>query len=310
MMTVPLYVLGEALMDCISQDDGRLLPLMGGSPYNMARAAAQRGAQVHYLNALSSDRFGDQLSAQLCADGVQVQSQRSAYPTSLAVVQLTQGQASYGFYREGIADRDYQVSEVLAALRGVAPGIFHTGSLMLVPPEHEKILQLLGQLRASGWTISVDINLRPKLAKDLSQYCRAVQAVMPLAHWLKASEEDLQTLGYELNRPDQVYAVAQKLRALGIERLAVTLGAEGALLDVQGNQSFQTVPAVAVLDTVGAGDTFWGNCVAEWTLFATNAKDAVSSTLRNAMAAAAINCSRQGCQPPSWSETQAFLSRA
>ena len=39
-MTAPIVILGEALMDCITQDDGSLLPLMGGSPFNLARAAA------------------------------------------------------------------------------------------------------------------------------------------------------------------------------------------------------------------------------------------------------------------------------
>jgi sugar/nucleoside kinase (ribokinase family) len=32
--------------------------------------------------------------------------------------------------------------------------------------------------------------------------------------------------------------------------------------------------------------------------------------LRSAMQAAAINCTRAGCQPPRWSEVQAFASGA
>ena len=60
-MSRQILVLGEALMDCIAQPDGRLLPLQGGSPYNMARAAALRGAQVAYLNPLSTDLFGQGL---------------------------------------------------------------------------------------------------------------------------------------------------------------------------------------------------------------------------------------------------------
>jgi hypothetical protein len=69
-MNTNVMVLGEALMDCVAQPDGRLLPLLGGSPYNMARAAARRGASVAYLNPLSTDRFGEQLGALLREDGV------------------------------------------------------------------------------------------------------------------------------------------------------------------------------------------------------------------------------------------------
>ena len=39
-MNRPILILGEALMDCLAQPDGSLMPLMGGSPYNLARAAA------------------------------------------------------------------------------------------------------------------------------------------------------------------------------------------------------------------------------------------------------------------------------
>ena len=62
-------------------------------------------------------------------------------------------------------------------------------------------------------------------------------------------------------------------------------------------------PRVIVVDTVGAGDTFWGNCVAEWAI---HPQAALESTLRLAMQAAAVNCGRSGCQPPTLQETLAF----
>ena len=162
-MTTPIWVLGEALMDCVSQPDGSLKPFMGGSPFNMARAAALRGANVGYLNPLSSDRFGLQMREQLVRDGVQPLMPASRLPTSLAVVQVTDGQPSYGFYREGVADRDYTVDQILSTLsaREGKPGVLHTGSLLLVPPEHKKVITILRGAKAMGWTLSVDVNLRP-----------------------------------------------------------------------------------------------------------------------------------------------------
>ncbi len=46
MTSISIRVLGESLMDCVAQPDGQLRPLMGGSPFNMARAAALRGAET------------------------------------------------------------------------------------------------------------------------------------------------------------------------------------------------------------------------------------------------------------------------
>ncbi|WP_296508775.1 PfkB family carbohydrate kinase [Rhodoferax sp.] len=305
-MTASIWVLGEALMDCLSQADGTLKPFMGGSPYNMARAAALRGASVGYVNPLSSDRFGQQLGAQLQADGVQVLASPSRLPTSLAVVQITDGQPSYGFYREGIADRDYTVESVLTTLKAATPGVLHTGSLLLVPPEHTKVVEILKGAKALGWTISVDVNLRPKLAADLAAYVAAVREVAVLADWIKASDEDLELLGVTAPSRAKGKEIAALFRAQGASRIALTFGGDGAWLEVDGVAAEADVPLTRVVDTVGAGDTFWGNCLGDWVLN-TDGKGRVQQTLKEAMQAAAINCARAGCQPPQYAEVSALV---
>ena len=309
-----VFVLGEALMDCIAQPDGQLRPLRGGSPYNMARAASLRGATVHYLNPLSTDSFGQELGAQLEAHGVLISPQRSPRPTSLAVVQIQDGQPSYGFYREGIADRDYSVDTILQRLAAHAqahgPGVLNTGSLLLIPPEIDKVQAVVQQARTAGWTISMDVNLRPQVAGDVKAYANAIRALLPLADWVKASDEDLQTLGFGAARLEAAPALALALRSAcagAASRIALTFGGDGAYLLVDGNSAALPAPRVAVVDTVGAGDTFWGNCVADWVLGHSASTEA---TLRSAMQAAAINCTRAGCQPPRWSEVQAFANGA
>jgi fructokinase len=305
-MNKSIYVLGEALMDCIAQPDGTLKPLKGGSPYNMARAAALRGADVSFVNPLSTDNFGDQMRVQLAQDGVKPLLPATRLPTSLAVVQIKDGQPSYGFYREGIADRDYTVDQILTVLEGAAstmkPGVLHTGSLLLVPPEHEKVINVLKGVKKMGWIISIDVNLRPKLAANLAQYVAAVQATVPLADWLKASDEDLALLGFTSPKRSQGADIAKHFTALGISRVALTFGGDGAWLQVDGKSAEQDVPKVTVVDTVGAGDTFWGNCLGDWVLNPENAASRVQTTLSQAMQAAAINCTRAGCQPPKYAE--------
>lgn len=300
-MKAPIVILGEALMDCITQEDGSLLPLMGGSPFNLARAAALQGGQVGYLSPFSTDSFGQQLKALCLSDGVQALSPDSRHPTSLAVITLRDGQPSYGFYREGIADRDYQPEAVLRILQTLPPGILHTGSLMLVPPEHSKILQVIDGARAMGWTISIDVNLRPRVAEDLSAYCRAVMQAVELADWVKASDEDLEILGFGQASLATASELRQRFARGANQRVALTFGGAGAYLWVEGEQASAAAPRVELVDTVGAGDTFWGSCLADWATQAKDAKDAkqrVRSTLQRAMQAAAINCGRKGCQPP------------
>ncbi|MBU3737526.1 MAG: carbohydrate kinase [Rhodoferax sp.] len=304
-MTPGIAVLGEALMDCVAQPDGSLLPLMGGSPFNLARAAARRGAPVSFLNPLSGDVFGQRMREQLLQDGVRCLLPASPLPTSLAVVQISDGQASYGFYREGIADRDYSAEQILAELATHPVGVLHTGSLLLVPPEHRKVLEVLQGARLMGWTISVDLNLRPRLAADLPAYLNAVRQVARLAHWLKASDEDLESLGLAARSPADAPALAARVAGPDCRRMALTFGAQGAWLSADGCSASAPAHPVKLVDTVGAGDTFWGNCLADWVLGSGEAGNRVQDTLNLALRAAAINCGRAGCQPPTRAELSA-----
>lgn len=309
-LTTSVFVLGEALMDCIAQPDGRLLPKMGGSPFNLARAAALRGASIAYLNPISGDLFGQSMAQQLLHDGVQLYGGRTTRPTSLAVVQVNDGQPRYSFYREGVADREYTVDGILALLsKQPKPGIFHTGSLMLIPPEHDKVLAILKGARTMGWTISVDINMRPHVADDLASYVTASKEVIALTDWLKASDEDLEIMGFRGVRHTESDRLVQDLRASvpkdTLSRVALTFGSQGAHLDISGQSHSLPVPPTKVVDTVGAGDTFWGNTLADWAMQPEDGAERVAITLSLAMKAAALNCARQGCQPPRWAEVEA-----
>ncbi len=306
-MTAAVWVLGEALMDCVAQEDGSLQPLLGGSPFNVACAVALQGVDVGYLSPFSTDVFGQQLAAKLAQSGAKALSPTSPKPTSLAVVNLVNGQASYGFYRDGVADRDYNADDIVRLLKQHPAGVLHTGSLMAMPPEHHKVMHVIQFAKALGWAISIDVNLRTRVAYDLPAYMQAVSQMAGWADWLKASDEDMQLLGWTDVRWDNTEALAQQWQALGCKRLALTFGAQGASLHI-GDAHVQAVaPIVQVVDTVGAGDTFWGSCLADWVLHDCVADEAVAvtrleNTLQRALTAAAINCERGGGQPPSSQE--------
>ena len=87
-----IVVVGEALVDLVVGADGAITAKPGGAPFNVARACARLGAPVVLVAALSTDRFGQRLMAELRADGVDTeQVQRVDMPTSLAVAELDAG---------------------------------------------------------------------------------------------------------------------------------------------------------------------------------------------------------------------------
>ena len=306
-----LWVLGEALIDCVAQSDGSLQTMLGGSPFNLACAAALQGADVGYLNPFSTDMFGKALAARLTQCGGQSLQAPSPKPTSLAVVQLVNGQASYGFYREGIADRDYNAEDIVTLLKKHPAGVLHTGSLMAMPPEHHKVMHVIQFAKALGWTISVDVNVRTKVAYDLPAYLDAVNKMAALADWLKASDEDMQLLGWSGVSYSNAASLAQQWTAMCCSRVALTFGDQGAFLQIGEVHAQAPAKSVVFVDSVGAGDTFWGSCLADWLQTSdwkesAYAQERVAMTLDKALAAAAFNCAHKGCKPPTQAQLTEF----
>ena len=55
-------VAGEAPVDLIQRPDGSLVPHLGGSSWNLARALGRLVWEVRYLKPVSTDDFGEQLT--------------------------------------------------------------------------------------------------------------------------------------------------------------------------------------------------------------------------------------------------------
>jgi fructokinase len=311
---------GEALVDLIEHADGRYEPCLGGSVCNFTRALALQGQPVRYLNPLSADTFGDRFEQCLLADGVDLAlAERSACPTSLAVISMgTGGIPSYTFHRQHVADRDVSAPELVARLPVKLEGI-HTGGLALVPDDWAKTQAVLAAAQQRGAVVSVDANLRLKVVgnkpADQHAYLQSVQAAMKMAHIVKLSDEDVEALAWLDKGLD---AVIDLLLTNPLTQLvALTLGANGAIVANRLARVQLPVPPVAQLeDTVGAGDCFQAGLLA-WLshheklsvdTLAQLSKDDLASALRHAMAAAAINVQRKGCQPPTWDEARAWMA--
>jgi fructokinase len=93
--------------------------------------------------------------------------------------------------------------------------------------------------------------------------------------------------------------------------VTVTDGGKGARLYRAGHQPLEiTAPKVVVVDTIGAGDTFSGSTITRLLELNLETPEALESAsddtllevLRFAATAAAINCERASCDPPTRAE--------
>ena len=138
---------------------------------------------------------------------------------------------------------------------------------------------------------------------------------MALAHVVKVSDEDLAWLC----PGEDVTEIARAWVELGPGLVVVTLGSEGALAVRPGVRDVvrRPTPAIALVDTVGAGDTFTAGLLHALhrhdalgadplARLAALTDEALGEVLVRAARAAALNCTREGCDPPTRDELDAF----
>lgn len=308
-----LAVIGENVVDMLPEHNGLYRPCLGGSPFNVAIAAARQQQQVSYISPLSEDAFGQQFAAYLKQNGASYGLNFFSHcPSSMAVVSIDkQLQPQYSLYRRGIADRDISAETQAAALPADCT-VLHLGSLALESEDAPRIDQVVSAAKAKGIHIALDINVRLNAVTNVAAYRTFVLRMVKQSDYVKASDEDLALL---FESEDLFESVALMRRSAPNTMLALTEGDKGATLFWQ--QHHITLPVIAAtpfVDTVGAGDTFWANLlVALIKLGLPKADDVSSETLKHclqrAMLAASLNIASKGCNPPTADQLDLALAQ-
>ena len=295
---------GENLIDHVTRE-GEVSACPGGSPFNVAMALGRQGADVHYISPISSDRWGDLLAQALLDSGVRLTGGRNPAPTTMARVTIAAGVPSYRFERERTAERMVTQDGLAAALPEGAVAV-HTGSLTLSDGEDAQAWEAFcATCHAEGRLVSLDPNVRLSVVSDVAGYRDRILRMCQRLHLLKLSDEDLEGLF-----PGQTQSQAlEALRALSPARLLVlTRGSEGVVAQMDGDSvELPAAEVPALIDTVGAGDTFTATMLAaladrkalSTAGLASLTRDDLIVLLRRASLAAALNCGRAGCNPPS-----------
>lgn len=306
-----IAVAGEALIDFTSTGPLAFQGHPGGSPFNAAIAAARLGQSTAFLTQLSTDIFGDALKKTLESNGVDTSFILSdSAPSTLAFAEQVGKTVRYAFLAANSADSRYAPASVPALPDETV--FLHYGSIsLLADPAATSITQLITRYHGNK-VVVFDPNVRPSLITDRDAYKTKVLNWFKVTDFLKISDEDVDFL---VPGADHATVAAEWL-SLGIAAVVITAGEKGATLYRAGKPPMAVpTPKITVADTIGAGDTFTaalsvGLLERGVTNLATlkAATDADwQGTLTFAAAAAAINCTRVGCNPPTRAEVAAFL---
>lgn len=296
---------GEALIDLFPADSGgrEWLARPGGSPLNVAVAAARLGTDAGFLGRVSTDRFGDLLIEHLRASEVSTRYVSFGdEPTPLAVVEPggTDREPGFSFHGHGTADRALRPQD--AELGDEVSVVHLSGSVTALSPPADAVL--IGVLRdARGRRlVTLDPNVRPTIAGSPERLRPQVDEWLSLTDLVKVSRADLAWIE---PGADPLDVAASWLRR-GPAAVVVTRGGDGSVA-VTPERTVE-VPAhpVEVVDTVGAGDSFMGGLLT-W-LVEQGATDRPSlgalgddewrAALELAGRVAAVTSTRVGADPP------------
>ena len=302
-----ILVGGENLMDMIqieNKNENALFEAVpGGSPYNLAMAAGRQGVKVGYVTPISKDKNGEQLAQNLFNSNVSLLGPRVTAPTSLAMVHIEDAIPSYSFYREETAERLVTLDSLSKNLTSEV-SIFHIGSLALTGGEDALVWEeFVKRTRENNVKVSLDPNVRPSLIAEPDVYRQRIKNLMTEVDILKLSDEDLLWLFND--SADETNALAELEGIARAEILIVTKGSQGSSIFHEKKwHEITSHPVEKLSDTVGAGDTFMASVLAwvmkneklnELALLELNEK---KELLNYAAKAAALNCEKQGCNPP------------
>ena len=299
----------------VTSVDGRdaAVPVAGGSCLNIAVGMARLGAPAGFVGGISTDLFGRIIADHALGSRVDLRyATRSEHQTTLAFVRHVGGEPQYAFYDEATASRNWTYRQGSIPFDEIE--LDYIGSTTLA--NDKGAAQALAMIEDAGGstTISFDPNCRPKLISDKTRYVDRMNAFAAAADIVRMSDVDFEFLYDGSDYGER----ATSLIAAGASLVVVTRGINGAHAWHRG-AGLVTVeaPVIAVMDTVGAGDSFQAAL-----LFALRAigridsealaqlnSDELGRALSFASTCAAITCGRAGADPPRQSDVGPALSR-
>lgn len=294
-----IWVCGEVLIDLIPDALGSTnrIPHVGGGPANTAKALARLGHDVHFIDGISTDTYGEMSRKELLDDEVRLDLSKTIdKPTCLAIVSLdANGGATYEFEIAGTATFDFDLSWLPDPSR-YQPNVLHIGTLVTVIQPGADVLYDWALQVAEFAPIVFDPNIRSVVMNNRDQYEAAVEKWAAISSVIKVSDDDLKWLF-----PDKsINEVAERWVRDGAALVVVTRGSEGLIGFTADGAVEVSGVTITVADTVGAGDTV-GAIVVEAMVekgILNLTGDVLRETLARAAKAAAITCSRPGAQPP------------
>lgn len=311
--TLDLLALGRISVDLYAQEPGAsfldpqtFVKSIGGSPSNVAVAAARLGLRSAVVTGVGADPLGEYTVAKLAALGVETRyvAVREDGRTPVVLVALEDpAEPTITFLREPDApDTRIEPDAVDADTVATCRVLWTSGATLAAGRTARTAMRWLEQRARRPHTV-LDLDLRPSLWSDPSEATAAAGRAIELSSVVIGNRtECAMALG-----SSEPHAAADALLSRGVTTAVVKMGADGVLLATAEERVVIDPMPVTARCGSGAGDAFGGALAAGlvngWSL---------ARTGRLASAAGALVTSRLTCADamPTLPELEAFVAGA
>ena len=238
--------IGEPMVELSQAGDGNLRKGFAGDTLNTAwyaRAYFPSDWSVDYFTALGDDPLSEDMLAFIKQAGIGTDhiTRIAGGTPGLYLINLKDGERTFSYWRSNAAARQLANDELhLRSVMENADVIYFSGITLGILADQNAIDTFLAELRrakASGKLVAFDPNIRPRLwqSKDhmlatITEGARASSMVMPSFDDEKTHFDD-----------ESVDATIARYKALGVTKLVVKDGKNGATHDFDGARSHDSL---------------------------------------------------------------------
>ncbi|TDE51207.1 5-dehydro-2-deoxygluconokinase [Nonomuraea mesophila] len=261
---------------------------LGGSPTNVAVAAARHGLRPAVITAVGADPFGDFVRQAIRGFGVDdaYVSTIEGPPTPVTFCEIFPPDHFPIYFYRGEHPPDLRISPDHLDLDAIAATSLFWFSLTGLSKEPSAAAHTAAlSARTTGWTV-FDLDYRPSLWESREAAREAARRALPHVNVAVGNLDEVET-AVGVRDPE---AAAQALLDAGVKVAIVKMGPEGVFARTAEESTLVEPVEVKVVNGIGAGDAFGGGvCLGllrGWPL---------ERTIRFANAAGAFVAARLAC---------------
>ncbi len=245
-----IFGLGETVLDVIFKNNEPVASRPGGSAFNALVSLGRAGLDTYLISEIAQDLVGNRIIDFLNENNIKIdwlhRFKNGKTPVALAFLD-EENNASYQVYKDFPQERfdvtipDFQPGDIL---------LF--GSFFAVNPViRPKVISFLQKAREDGAFLIYDPNFRKNHVSGIELYRPIIEENFALAHLVRGSDEDFQTIYEELAEPE----LLDRINGFGSDSM-ITCNSKGIYCHISGETFHVKADVIEPISTIGAGDNF------------------------------------------------------